>query len=57
MSKSAIEIEYEYLKLKAGDFSNWYSKLNKTEKLRFNSVLALMRNRFYKSKSNDTKKS
>ncbi len=57
MSKSVIQIEYEYLKTKAEDFSNWYSKLNKTEKLRFNTVLSSMRDKFYKNKSNDPQKS
>jgi|TARA_R100001460_G_scaffold41220_1_gene76766 hypothetical protein len=57
MNRSIIQIEDEYLKIKGGDFSNWYSKLTKVEKLRFNTVLLSMRDKFHKNKSNDPQKS
>lgn len=57
MNRSIIQIEDEYLKIKGGNFSNWYSKLTKVEKLRFNTVLLSMRDKFHKNKSNDPQKS
>lgn len=49
-SKSLYDLHKEYLKLRGGEFSAWYEKLNSNEKMMFNKILSDMRDEFDKSK-------
>lgn len=55
--KSLVQIKFEYLNTQSDQFSGWYSKLSREEKLKFNTVLHEMRNKTFENTEDDTKES